>query len=217
MTTPGCVAWFCAGAHVDCRQRSAADNSRARPCRFTQSRSAAACRAVALSGTVVNGSRRWLNLGVGALSTFRAHEDRACRLMLAWYFPEATRVAIHRSFATSLVAAILIAIPVWLIKRQPDLGTALMIAAHRVSTCSFSRACHGRSSSVWWHCAGAAAAPYGVAASCTTTRSERILTFIDPTSRSTRRRVTTARRRRSRIGSGGDGRQGLAQRHADTS
>jgi rod shape determining protein RodA len=81
--------------------------------------------AVALSGTMVNGSRRWLNLGIGRFQPSELMKI-ALPLMLAWYFQR------HESrigFRDFLVAAVLIAIPVWLIKRQPDLGTALMIGA----------------------------------------------------------------------------------------
>ena len=81
--------------------------------------------AVALGGTMVNGSRRWLNLGIGRFQPSELVKV-ALPLMLAWYFQK------HEGrvrFADFIVAAVLIALPVWLIKRQPDLGTALMIGA----------------------------------------------------------------------------------------
>jgi rod shape determining protein RodA len=81
--------------------------------------------AVAVGGTVVNGSRRWLNLGIGRFQPSELMKI-ALPLMLAWYFQK------HEGrvrFVDFLVAAALIALPVWLIKRQPDLGTALMIGA----------------------------------------------------------------------------------------
>src|SRR5207237_8296721 len=81
--------------------------------------------AVAVGGTVVNGSRRWLNLGVGRFQPSELMKI-ALPLMLAWYFQRhETRIRL-RDF---VAATILIAVPVWLIKRQPDLGTALMIGA----------------------------------------------------------------------------------------
>ena len=50
----------------------------------------------------------------------------ALPLMLAWYFQKhETRVR----FRDFILAVALIAVPVWLIKREPDLGTALMIGA----------------------------------------------------------------------------------------
>jgi rod shape determining protein RodA len=50
----------------------------------------------------------------------------ALPLMLAWYFQKRETNLRLRDF---VVALVLIATPVWLIKRQPDLGTALMIGA----------------------------------------------------------------------------------------
>ena len=80
---------------------------------------------VALFGVVVNGSRRWLNLG---LARFQPSElmKVALPLMLAWYFQKFEGRIGWRDF---VFAAILIVVPVYLIKRQPDLGTALLIAA----------------------------------------------------------------------------------------
>ena len=80
---------------------------------------------VALFGVVVNGSRRWLNLG---LARFQPSElmKIALPLMLAWYFQKFEGRIRWKDF---VVAAILIVVPVYLIKRQPDLGTALLITA----------------------------------------------------------------------------------------
>ena len=80
---------------------------------------------VALFGVVVNGSRRWLNLG---FMRFQPSElmKVAMPLMLAWYFQKFEGRIGWKDF---VLAAILIAIPTYLIKRQPDLGTALLIAA----------------------------------------------------------------------------------------
>ena len=49
----------------------------------------------------------------------------ALPLMLAWYFQKFEGRIGWKDF---VLAAVLIAVPVWLIKRQPDLGTALLIA-----------------------------------------------------------------------------------------
>jgi rod shape determining protein RodA len=80
---------------------------------------------VAVGGTVVNGSRRWLNLGVGRFQPSELMKI-ALPLMLAWYFQKRESKV---RFSDFVVAGVLIAAPVWLIKRQPDLGTALMIGA----------------------------------------------------------------------------------------
>ncbi len=81
--------------------------------------------AVALFGTVVNGSRRWLSLG---FARFQPSElmKIALPLMLAWYFQKFEGRIGWKDF---VFAVVLIAVPVYLIKRQPDLGTSLLIAA----------------------------------------------------------------------------------------
>src|SRR5439155_25251841 len=80
---------------------------------------------VALFGTIVNGSRRWLNLGVGRFQPSELMKI-ALPLMLAWYFQKFEGRIGWKDF---VLASALIAVPVYLIKRQPDLGTALLIAA----------------------------------------------------------------------------------------
>jgi len=81
--------------------------------------------AVALFGTVVNGSRRWLNVGVARFQPSELMKI-ALPLMLAWYFQKFEGRIGWKDF---LLAAVLIVVPVYLIKRQPDLGTAMLIAA----------------------------------------------------------------------------------------
>jgi rod shape determining protein RodA len=80
---------------------------------------------VALGGVSVNGSRRWLNLGFGRFQPSELMKI-ALPLMLAWYFQKFEGRIGWKDFA---LAAVLIAVPVYLIKRQPDLGTSLLIAA----------------------------------------------------------------------------------------
>ena len=80
---------------------------------------------VAMFGVVVNGSRRWLNLGVARFQPSELMKI-ALPLMLAWYFQKFEGRIGWRDF---VFAAILIVVPVYLIKRQPDLGTALLIGA----------------------------------------------------------------------------------------
>ncbi len=80
---------------------------------------------VALFGVVVNGSRRWLDLG---LVRFQPSElmKIALPLMLAWYFQKREGRIGWADFA---FAAMLIAVPAGLVKRQPDLGTGLLLTA----------------------------------------------------------------------------------------
>ena len=81
--------------------------------------------AVVLAGDVVNGARRWLHVGV---TRFQPSEmmKLALPMMLAWYFHKHEAELRLRDFA---VGALLLAAPVLLIARQPDLGTAVLVAA----------------------------------------------------------------------------------------
>ena len=81
--------------------------------------------AVALFGDVVNGARRWLHVGV---TRFQPSEmmKLALPLMLAWYFHKHETSLKLRNFG---VAAMLLIIPLGLIARQPDLGTAALVGA----------------------------------------------------------------------------------------
>ena len=81
--------------------------------------------AVALFGDISKGARRWLNLGF-----MRAQPSElmkiAVPLMLAWYFQTHEAMLRMRDYA---VAALLLLIPVGLIAKQPDLGTAILVLA----------------------------------------------------------------------------------------
>jgi rod shape determining protein RodA len=81
--------------------------------------------AVALFGDVVNGARRWLHVGV---TRFQPSEmmKLALPLMLAWYFHRRESTLRLRDFA---LAGLLLGVPVALILRQPDLGTAALVGA----------------------------------------------------------------------------------------
>jgi rod shape determining protein RodA len=80
---------------------------------------------VAVAGEVVNGARRWLNVGVTRIQPSELMKI-ALPLMLAWYFDRHESGLKLRDYA---VAALLIALPVALIVKEPDLGTALLVAA----------------------------------------------------------------------------------------
>ena len=81
--------------------------------------------AVARYGDVVNNARRWLHVGV---TRFQPSEmmKLALPLMLAWYFHRRETGPRLRDFA---LGALFLAVPVLLIARQPDLGTAVLVAA----------------------------------------------------------------------------------------
>jgi rod shape determining protein RodA len=80
---------------------------------------------VALFGDVVNGARRWLDLGFTRLQPSELMR-LGVPLMLAWYLHYRQDSLAARDYA---VAIGLLLLPVGLILRQPDLGTALLISA----------------------------------------------------------------------------------------
>jgi rod shape determining protein RodA len=81
--------------------------------------------AVALAGDVVNGARRWLHVGV---TRFQPSEmmKLAVPMMLAWYFHKHESALRLRDFA---LGAMILAVPLAMIARQPDLGTAALVGA----------------------------------------------------------------------------------------
>ena len=81
--------------------------------------------AVLVGGEASGGAQRWLNLYV---VRFQPSEmmKLAVPMMVAWYLAD-TRLPPNRR--QLLAAAILIAVPTLMIARQPDLGTALLIAS----------------------------------------------------------------------------------------
>ena len=81
--------------------------------------------AVALFGDVVNGARRWLNIGVTRIQPAEVMKI-VVPLMLAWYFDKHEAALRLRNY---VVATLLLLVPVALIARQPDLGTAVLITA----------------------------------------------------------------------------------------
>jgi rod shape determining protein RodA len=78
--------------------------------------------AVAVFGISKKGARRWVNIGI----TIQPSEilKIAMPLMLAWWFQKREGQLRPLDF---MVAAILLAIPVGLIVKQPDLGTAILV------------------------------------------------------------------------------------------
>jgi rod shape determining protein RodA len=78
--------------------------------------------AVALFGITKKGARRWLHLGI----VIQPSEilKIAMPLMLAWWFQKREGQLRPLDFA---VAGVLLAIPVGLIVKQPDLGTAILV------------------------------------------------------------------------------------------
>jgi len=80
---------------------------------------------VALFGDIRNGARRWLNLGLTSIQPSELMKI-AMPLMLAWYFHKREAALKYYDY---LIAGLLLIVPVGLIARQPDLGTALLVGA----------------------------------------------------------------------------------------
>ncbi len=80
---------------------------------------------VAIAGDVVNGSRRWLNLGVTRIQPSELMR-LAVPMMIAWYLHYRQETLRRRDY---VIAAGLLLLPVGFILKQPDLGTAMLIGA----------------------------------------------------------------------------------------
>jgi rod shape determining protein RodA len=130
--------------------------------------------AVAQFGDVVHGARRWLDLGVTRIQPSEFMKI-AVPLALAWYFDRYEKTLRLGNFA---VAVVMLVIPVALIARQPDLGTAVLITAAGFFVLFLA--------GLSWRIitglaiAGAAALPF-VWSALRDYQRQRILTLIDPT------------------------------------
>src|SRR5258706_163351 len=80
---------------------------------------------VAMFGEVVNGARRWLDLGVTRIQPSELMKI-AVPLALAWYFDRYETSLRLRHY---VVGAVMLLVPVAMIVRQPDLGTSVLILA----------------------------------------------------------------------------------------
>jgi rod shape determining protein RodA len=89
--------------------------------------------AVAVFGVTKKGARRWLNVGI----TIQPSEilKIAVPLMLAWWFQKREGQLRPLDFA---VAALLLVVPIALIVRQPDLGTAILVLSAGLSIIFFA-------------------------------------------------------------------------------
>ncbi|WP_374424870.1 FtsW/RodA/SpoVE family cell cycle protein, partial [Chromobacterium sp.] len=81
--------------------------------------------AVHFKGVTVNGSTRWLELGITRIQPSEIMKI-ALPMMLAWFFQ---KYELSMRWWHYLVAALLMAVPSALVLKQPDLGTTLLIAA----------------------------------------------------------------------------------------
>ena len=128
---------------------------------------------VALFGEVVQGARRWLDLGITRIQPSELMKI-ALPLALAWYFDRYEATLRSKHYA---IGAVMLVIPVALIARQPDLGTAVLITAAGFFALFLS--------GLPWRLiaglavAGAAALPF-VWSALHDYQRQRILTLLDP-------------------------------------
>ena len=132
--------------------------------------------AVLLFGEVGKGAQRWLNLGL-----FRVQPSEimkfACPMMVAWYMAEKS---LPPSGGRILVALLILAFPVALIAKQPDLGTSILVGSAGVFVLLFT--------GISWFLIGgfavvlAAAAPVVWFYYMHDYQRQRVLTFLNPES-----------------------------------
>ena len=126
-------------------------------------------------GIVSKGARRWL--GVGGLS-FQPSEimKLALPMMLAWYF---ARVPLPPNLKQLALAGIITLVPVALIAKQPDLGTAILVLGSGFAMLFLA--------GMYWRILAGIAALAAVAIPYAWThlhgyQQKRILTLLDPAS-----------------------------------
>ena len=81
--------------------------------------------AVALFGVTNKGAQRWLDIGFTRIQPSEVLK-LATPLMLAWYFQQREGTLRWYDF---MIAALLLLVPVGLVIKQPDLGTAILVLA----------------------------------------------------------------------------------------
>ena len=128
---------------------------------------------VLVFGEVGKGAQRWLDLGI---VRFQPSEmvKLAVPLMIAWFLAEQR---LPPSWRRLLIAAVLIVIPVLLIAKQPDLGTALLVASAGIFVLFLA--------GISWRLIGALAVGGAAAAPVVwylmrDYQRQRVLTFLDP-------------------------------------
>ena len=76
-------------------------------------------------GATGKGAQRWLEIGSFSFQPSEIMKV-AVPMVIAWYFSDKS---LPPSFLRIIIACVLIAVPVMLIRQQPDLGTAFLVAA----------------------------------------------------------------------------------------
>jgi rod shape determining protein RodA len=130
---------------------------------------------VAMFGEISKGARRWLDIGVTRIQPSELMKI-AMPLMLAWYFHRYEGIARWYHY---VIAMVLLAVPVLLVARQPDLGTSILVFAAGAFVIFFA--------GLSWKVIGGAIVG-GIAALpllwavMKEYQKQRVLTMIDPTS-----------------------------------
>src|SRR5204862_1218269 len=78
-----------------------------------------------LKGVAVKGATRWLDVGVTRIQPSEVMR-LAVPLMLAWYFHKRESAVRALDF---VIGTLILIVPVGLIAKQPDLGTAVLVLA----------------------------------------------------------------------------------------
>jgi rod shape determining protein RodA len=131
--------------------------------------------AVLVAGTTAKGAQRWLSVG---FTTFQPAEimKLAMPMMLAWFF---SRYPIPPRLRIISLGGVITVVPVLLIAKQPDLGTALLILGSSVTVLFLA--------GISWRVIGAV---FGLAALAVPVlwshmhdyQRQRIMTLLDPSS-----------------------------------
>ena len=90
--------------------------------------------ATALFGVTKKGATRWLSIGVTQIQPSEILK-LAVPLMLAWWFQ---RCEGHRRWTDWALATVILMVPVALVAKQPDLGTAILVFAGGVYVMFFA-------------------------------------------------------------------------------
>ena len=129
--------------------------------------------AVLAFGEVGKGAQRWLDLGV---VRFQPSEmvKLAVPLMIAWYLAEKR---LPPSWQRLAIAALLMVVPVLLIAKQPDLGTALLVGCAGIFVLFFAGISWRLIGGLIITLAGAAPVAWYLMRDY---QRQRVLTFLDP-------------------------------------
>ncbi len=130
--------------------------------------------AVLVFGHVGKGAQRWLDLGIGRFQPAEFAKTTV-PMMMAWYF---SRHPLPPGWKDLAIATLLVLVPVLLIAKEPDLGTALLVASAGVFVLFLA--------GVSWKlilglgAALAAIAPLAWLFLMRDYQKQRVLTFLDP-------------------------------------